>query len=68
MGEKDGAQQQLATNRFELANNAAQCGEMADLELILQELRGFRQENKEQLETIREEIVKANTRLDEAEG
>lgn len=41
---------------------------MADLELVLQELRGFRQENKEQLETIKEEIVKANTRLDEAEG
>ena len=41
---------------------------MADLELILQELRGFRQENKGQLETIREEIIKANTRLDEAEG
>lgn len=40
---------------------------MADFEVILQELRGFRQENKEQLETIREEIIKANTRLDEAE-
>ncbi|KAJ8348998.1 hypothetical protein SKAU_G00277150 [Synaphobranchus kaupii] len=41
---------------------------MADLELILKELRGFRQENKEQLEAIKEEILKANTRLDEAEG
>ena len=41
---------------------------MADLELILRELRGFCQENKKQLETIKEEIVKANTRLDEAEG
>lgn len=40
---------------------------MADLEMILQELRGFRQENKEHLETIREEIVKVNTRIDEAE-
>lgn len=41
---------------------------MADLDLILQELRGFRQENKEQLETIKEELVKVNTRMDEAEG
>lgn len=38
------------------------------MELILRELRGFRQENKEQLEAIKEEIVKANARLDEAEG
>lgn len=41
---------------------------MADLERILQELRGFRQENKEQLETIKEEIVKVNTRIGEAEA
>lgn len=41
---------------------------MADLELILRELRVFRQETKEQFETIKEEILKANTRLDEAEG
>lgn len=41
---------------------------MAYLELILREIRGFRQENKEQLETIKEEIVKVKTRLDEAEG
>ncbi|GAA6096353.1 uncharacterized protein LOC109138835 [Tachysurus ichikawai] len=41
---------------------------MLDLELILRELREFRQENKEQLETIKEEIVKVNARLDEAEG
>lgn len=38
------------------------------MELILRELKEFRQENKEQLETIKEEIVKVNTRLDEAEG
>ena len=61
-------QQQLVTNRCELANNVVQSGEMADLELILQELRGFRQENKGHLETIREKTIKANTRLDEAEG
>lgn len=41
---------------------------MADLDLILRELRGFRQENKEQLEIIKEEIAKVNNRLDEAEG
>jgi len=41
---------------------------MADTELILRELREFRQENKEQLGLIKEEIVKANARLDEAEG
>lgn len=40
---------------------------MADFDVILQELRGFRQENNEQLETIREEIIKANSRLDKAE-
>ena len=45
-----------------------QCGEMADSVLILRELSEFRQENKEQLGTIKEEIVKANARLDEAEG
>lgn len=38
------------------------------MELILRELKEFRQENKEQLETIKEEIVKVNARLDEAEG
>lgn len=37
------------------------------MEVILRELRGFRQENKEQLEAIKEEIMKANARLDEAE-
>lgn len=40
---------------------------MADLDVILQELRGFRKEIKEQLKTIKEEIIKANIRLDEAE-
>lgn len=39
---------------------------MADFDLIQQELRGFRQENKEQFD-IKEEIIKANTRLDEVE-
>lgn len=58
----------LAANRFKLANSEAKCGEMADMDLILKELRGFHQENKEQLEAIKEEIVKVNTRLDEAEG
>lgn len=41
---------------------------MTDVELILRELRGFHQENKEQLETAVEEIVKANTRMHEMEG
>lgn len=41
---------------------------MADLDLILQEIRGFRQENKAQLDVIKEEITKVNIRLDEAEG
>lgn len=40
---------------------------MADLDLLLPELRGFRQEYKEQLETIIEDVVKANTRMDQAE-
>ena len=40
---------------------------MADTELILRELREFRRENREKLGTIKEEIVKANARLDEAE-
>ena len=41
---------------------------MAYLELILQEIRQFRQENNEKLKTIKEEIIKANGRIDEAEG
>lgn len=41
---------------------------MADLDVILRELRGFRQENNEKLETIKDEISKINTRLDEAEN
>lgn len=41
---------------------------MADLELILKELRGFHQENREQLESIQDEMVKMNASLDEAEG
>lgn len=36
--------------------------ETVDLDLILRELRGFRQDNKEQLEDIKEEIKKTNTR------
>lgn len=40
---------------------------MAGNDVILQELRAFRQENKEQLDGIRGEITKVNKRLDEAE-
>lgn len=40
---------------------------MASLETLLEELRGFRQENKEQLSTIREEIRTANARINEVE-
>ena len=40
---------------------------MADMEMILCELRGVREEDKEQLETIKDEIVKVNMRLEEAE-
>lgn len=43
-------------------------GEMAEMEPILQEVREFRQENKEQFESIKEDNLKANTRLDTAEG
>lgn len=38
---------------------------MADFDVILLEFRGFRQENKEQLATTKEEIITASTRLDE---
>lgn len=41
---------------------------MAEMEHILQEVREFRQENKEQFESIKEDNLKANTRLDTAEG
>lgn len=41
---------------------------MAEMEPILQEVREFRQENKEQFESIKEDNLKANTRLDTAEG
>lgn len=40
---------------------------MASLEILLEELRGFRQETKEQLSTIKEEIRKANARISEVE-
>ena len=46
MGEKDGTQQQLASNRFKLAYKAVQCVDMADMDLILHELRGFRKKIK----------------------
>lgn len=38
------------------------------MEQILRELREFCQENKEQIKTIKEEMMKVNARLDEAEG
>lgn len=41
--------------------------ETANLDMILRELRSFRRDNREQLEDIKGEIVKTNTRLDEAE-
>lgn len=41
--------------------------ERADLSLILKELREFRKDNSEQLNGIREEITKTNTRIGEAE-
>lgn len=37
------------------------------MKVVLEELRGFRQENKEQLTTIKEEIRKANVRISEVE-
>ena len=42
--------------------------EAANLTLILRELREFRQDNKHQLEDIKEEIAKTNSRMDEAEA
>ncbi|KAK1884864.1 LINE-1 type transposase domain containing protein 1 [Dissostichus eleginoides] len=42
-------------------------GNMANLDVILQELREFRQENSEQLRDIREDINKTKNRIDEAE-
>ncbi len=47
--------------------NTTPSEEVADLDLILRELRGFRQDNKLQLEDIKGEIKKTNARLDEAE-
>ena len=41
---------------------------MADFELREFELRGFHQENREQLEKIKEEILKVNTRFHEVKG
>lgn len=40
---------------------------MAEYGVILQELREFRQENNEKLESIKEDIAKVNNRLEEAE-
>lgn len=41
--------------------------ERADLDLILQELRGFRWDNKHSWRTSRRKFLKTNERLDEAE-
>ena len=57
-----------ASKLTEATTQTMSVGKSVHLETILQELRGFRQDNKEQLEEIKEEIVKTNTRLDEAEG
>ena len=49
-------------------------GEMAteeeevDLALILRELRGFRQDNKKQMQELKGEIAKTNARVDQAES
>lgn len=40
---------------------------MASLEVLPEELRGFRQENNEQLKSIKEEINKTNARISEVE-
>ncbi|KAJ0059992.1 hypothetical protein NL108_017775 [Boleophthalmus pectinirostris] len=40
---------------------------MADYDVLLRELRDFRQENREQLEGIKDDIAKVNNRLEEAE-
>lgn len=40
---------------------------MAEYEVLLQELRAFRKENNEKLESIKEDIASVNTRLKEAE-
>lgn len=40
--------------------------DMASLDVLLDEIRGLHQENKEQ-STIREEIIRANARITEAE-
>ena len=47
---------------------ANQEGEPANLTAILRELRKFRQDNKEQLDDIKGEIAKVNSRLDDAEA
>ena len=40
----------------------------ANLDLILRELREFRQDNKSQMEEIKEELARTNTKLEEAES
>lgn len=40
---------------------------MADLQTILQELRGFRRENADTLNEIREDTKATDSRMDEAE-
>nr|AAD02926.1 unknown [Oryzias latipes] len=41
---------------------------MAEYNILLQELRAFRQENNEKLESVKEDIAKVNNRMEEAEG
>ena len=46
---------------------AGRTADGTDLAIVLRELRDFRRDNKRQLEDIKEEIKKTNTRMDEAE-
>ncbi|KAK7886559.1 hypothetical protein WMY93_026180 [Mugilogobius chulae] len=53
--------QESTEKRVEVAH------EMSDLETVLREIKDFRHENAETLKDIRDEIKRANGRIDEAE-
>lgn len=62
------ALRQTGTRNDANPNDAtASGGPAANLDLILQELRDFRQDNKTQMEEIKEELTRTNTKLEEAE-
>ncbi|KAI4801778.1 hypothetical protein KUCAC02_019649 [Chaenocephalus aceratus] len=64
--EESGASERASSSQRDTEGQREE-GNMANLDVIVRELREFRQENGERLWDIREDINKTNNRIDEAE-